>query len=92
MRTGSNARAPPPPLMTSTRGSGDIVAPLPGRITDVLVAEGDTVTKNQPLMILEAMKMEHTMVAARDGVIDALNVATGDQVAEGALLISIGDA
>ncbi len=74
------------------QGSGDIVAPLPGRITDVLVAEGDTVTKNQPLMILEAMKMEHTMVAARDGVIDALNVATGDQVAEGALLISIGDA
>ena len=71
---------------------GRLTAPMPGKIVAVLVAAGDTVEAGAPLVIMEAMKMEHTIAAPRDGVIDALLYAVGDQVADGAPLISFKDA
>ncbi len=71
---------------------GRLTAPMPGKIVAVLVAAGDAVAAGAPLVIMEAMKMEHTIAAPRDGVIDALLYAVGDQVADGAPLISFKDA
>ncbi|MSQ72305.1 MAG: acetyl/propionyl/methylcrotonyl-CoA carboxylase subunit alpha [Betaproteobacteria bacterium] len=69
-----------------------LAAPMPGKIIAVLVAAGDTVEKNAPLMILEAMKMEHTITAPRSGIIAAIHYAVGEQVAEGAELASFAEA
>ncbi len=62
-------------------------APMPGRVAALLVAAGDAVKAGQPLLVLEAMKMEHTLQAADDGVVDAVLVAVGEQIAEGAALL-----
>jgi 3-methylcrotonyl-CoA carboxylase alpha subunit len=70
-------------------GEGRIITPMPGKIVDVLVNLGEEVSKDQPLMIMEAMKMEMTIRASCDGAIDELPVSKGDQVADGVLLISI---
>lgn len=77
------------PLITSEMDetTGDNVSsPMPGRIIQVLVAPGADVKKGQALLVLEAMKMEHTIAAPRDGIIDRISFAVGDQVTEGALL------
>jgi len=68
---------------------GAALAPMPGRITAVDVAIGDTVTKGQRLVTLEAMKMEHGLVAPFDGVVAELNAAPGAQVTEGTLLVKV---
>lgn len=68
---------------------GAILAPMPGRITAVEVATGDTVTKGQRLVTLEAMKMEHGMTAPFDGMVAELNAIAGAQVSEGTLLVKI---
>jgi acetyl-CoA carboxylase biotin carboxylase subunit len=60
--------------------AGGLVAPMPGKVVKVLVAEGEQVTAGSPLLVLEAMKMEHTVRAADAGVVRALHVAVGDQV------------
>jgi len=70
-------------------GSGRVTAPMPGTVVAVLVTEGQTVAKNQPLMVLEAMKMEHTLRAPAAGKVINLNVAKGDQVTESADLITV---
>ena len=70
-------------------GDGAILAPMPGRVTAVDVAAGDTVTKGQRLVTLEAMKMEHGMTAPFDGTVAELNVEAGAQVTEGTLLVKI---
>ncbi|MFN3827705.1 MAG: acetyl-CoA carboxylase biotin carboxylase subunit [Micavibrio sp.] len=70
-------------------GEGRITAPMPGKIISVLVQKGAAVDKNQPLLIMEAMKMEMTIRAGCDGVIDELPVSAGQQVADGALLVAI---
>jgi biotin carboxyl carrier protein len=57
---------------------------MPGRILKVLAAAGDAVARGQPLVVLEAMKMEHAIVAPVDGVIERLPFAVGDLVEEGA--------
>ena len=67
---------------------GRLTAPMPGKIVAVLVGKGDTVTKGAPLLIMEAMKMEHTIAAPADGVIDELLYLVGDQVTEGAQLLA----
>jgi len=67
---------------------GSLTAPMPGKIVALLVAPGAQVSKGAPLLIMEAMKMEHTITAPADGVIDALLYLVGDQVAEGAQLLS----
>ncbi len=62
-------------------------APLPGKIIDLRVKVGDTVSKGQALLVLEAMKMEHTLAAPADGTVKSLRYAVGEQVPEGAELV-----
>jgi len=61
-------------------GSGKIIAPMPGSVLRVDVAVGDSVTKGQSLLVLEAMKMEHTISAPFDGVIVEISVKQGQQM------------
>jgi 3-methylcrotonyl-CoA carboxylase alpha subunit len=68
--------------------TGSLTAPMPGRITHVAVEAGATVTRGQSLMVLEAMKMEHAIRAPADGTVAALHFAAGDQVSEGAELLT----
>ncbi|MEG2280424.1 MAG: biotin/lipoyl-containing protein, partial [Comamonas sp.] len=68
---------------------GRLTAPMPGKVVSFAVQAGDTVTKGQPLAVMEAMKMEHTIAAPADGVVQELLYAPGDQVTEGAELIRI---
>ena len=70
---------------------GNVAAPMPGAITAVAVAPGDLVKAGQTLMVLEAMKMEHSIVAPGDGKVAAINVAPGDRVNEGAELLALED-
>ncbi|MEV0672689.1 biotin carboxylase N-terminal domain-containing protein [Mycobacterium sp. NPDC050441] len=65
---------------------GSLLAPMPGSVVRVGASVGDTVTAGQPLIWLEAMKMEHTIAAPEDGVLAELNVAAGQQVEVGATL------
>ena len=67
----------------------NLTAPMPGKVLEVFVKQGDEVTEGQTLMILEAMKMEHKIVANHDGIITALNFSTGDQVEQGNELLEI---
>ncbi len=69
---------------------GNLSAPMPGKVVAFLVKAGDVVEAGQPLAVLEAMKMEHTMAAPADGVVEELLYAPGDQVAEGAELLRLG--
>jgi 3-methylcrotonyl-CoA carboxylase alpha subunit len=68
-------------------GDAAVKAPLPGKIIDLRVKAGDTVSKGQPLLVLEAMKMEHTLAAPADGTIKTVRYAVGEQVVEGAELV-----
>ena len=68
---------------------GDILSPMPGKIIAVEVSEGQQVTKGQKLLTLEAMKMEHTLVAPFDGVVAELKATAGAQVQVEALLARI---
>ncbi|KQS48865.1 MULTISPECIES: acetyl/propionyl/methylcrotonyl-CoA carboxylase subunit alpha [unclassified Sphingomonas] len=68
---------------------GAILSPMPGRIIAVDVSAGDTVTKGQKLVTLEAMKMEHSLTAPFDGVVADFNAIEGGQVTEGAMLVRI---
>ena len=73
-------------------GDGAILAPMPGKVTSVEVAAGDAVTKGQRLLTLEAMKMEHGLVAPFDGVVAELNAVAGAQVQVDAVLVRIDKA
>lgn len=73
----------------SSAGGKSITAPMPGNILDIRVNIGDKVSKNKPLLILEAMKMENEIVAPQDGTITAIHVQKGDTVNAGTLLVSI---
>lgn len=70
-------------------GSGEIRAPMPGRIADVLVKAGDDVTAGQKLLVLEAMKTQQSLTAPFDGSISRLDAVKGSQVDEGQLLTSV---
>jgi 3-methylcrotonyl-CoA carboxylase alpha subunit len=67
---------------------GSLVSPMPGSVIDVLVKVGDSVVKGAPLMLIEAMKMEHTIAAPADGVVKEVFFAKGDQVREGVELLA----
>jgi 3-methylcrotonyl-CoA carboxylase alpha subunit len=67
---------------------GRLTAPMPGKIVAVLVSAGEAVEKGKPLLIMEAMKMEHTIAAPHAGTVSELLYAVGDQVAEGAQLLA----
>lgn len=64
-----------------------IKAPMPGLILDVMVKEGDSVKEDDALLILEAMKMENVITSPRDGVIKSVNIAKGNAIDKGYLLI-----
>ena len=70
---------------------GNVAAPMPGAITAVAVAAGDFVKAGQTLMVLEAMKMEHTIVAPGDGKVATINVSPGERVDEGTELLALED-
>ncbi|QDZ30006.1 acetyl/propionyl/methylcrotonyl-CoA carboxylase subunit alpha [Noviherbaspirillum sp. UKPF54] len=67
---------------------GRLTAPMPGKIVALLVEKGKEVEKGAPLLIMEAMKMEHTIAAPASGIVEELLYAIGDQVAEGAQLLA----
>ncbi len=69
--------------------SGRLTAPMPGKVVSFAVKAGDPVNKGQALAVMEAMKMEHTIAAPADGVVQELLYAPGDQVAEGAELLKM---
>ncbi|MDN3518729.1 acetyl/propionyl/methylcrotonyl-CoA carboxylase subunit alpha [Aquisalimonas lutea] len=69
---------------------GSLTAPMPGTVLSVLVSEGDHVEEGAALMVLEAMKMEHTIRAFTAGRVEHVNFRQGDQVSEGAELLAIG--
>jgi 3-methylcrotonyl-CoA carboxylase alpha subunit len=68
---------------------GRLTAPMPGKVVSFAVKAGDAVKKGQPLAVMEAMKMEHTIAAPADGTVAELLFAPGDQVTEGAELLKI---
>jgi 3-methylcrotonyl-CoA carboxylase alpha subunit len=68
---------------------GGLVAPMPGKVISQLVSAGQPVRQGQALAVMEAMKMEHTISAPRDGVVAEWLHAVGDQVAEGAELLKL---
>jgi biotin carboxyl carrier protein len=75
------AAAPAPAPAAAPVGEGEkVTAPMPGTILDVKVSVGDSVTKGQALMILEAMKMENEIVAPCDGKVTSITVKKGDTV------------
>jgi acetyl/propionyl-CoA carboxylase alpha subunit len=80
-----------PPIGHLGEAGGDrqIRAPMPGKVVAVAVKPGDLVSKGQALVTLEAMKMEHALVAPFDAAVEDVGVAAGDQVSEGALLASV---
>lgn len=77
------------PRQSSQSGEVTIKSPMPGLVKAVLVAEGDTVTSGQRLLVLEAMKMENDITSQRDGKIKAVHVQAGAVVEGGKPLVSI---
>lgn len=69
----------------------DLISPMPGLVTSVNVQKGQHVKKGEVLIVMEAMKMEHSLRASMDGYIEALMVSAGDQVQEGALFLKMGE-
>ncbi|WP_438477543.1 acetyl-CoA carboxylase biotin carboxyl carrier protein subunit [Streptococcus pluranimalium] len=79
----------PAPASSAPAGADALTAPMPGTILKVLVNVGDSVSENQPLMILEAMKMENEIVASSAGTVSAIHVSPGQAVNPGDGLITI---
>jgi acetyl/propionyl-CoA carboxylase alpha subunit len=90
------APAPPPDVAAATADHGAaggeqsaVVAPMPGTVIKVLVGAGDSVRARQPLVVLEAMKMETPLASPYDATVRAVHIAEGDRVAGGTLLIEL---
>jgi 3-methylcrotonyl-CoA carboxylase alpha subunit len=77
---------------SASASTGGLTTPLPGVVSAVVVAEGQTVTAGEVLMVIEAMKMEHSITAPHDGVVRAIHFARGDRVPEGSELLSLSRA
>jgi biotin carboxyl carrier protein len=69
--------------------AGGLESPMPGMVTRVEVAAGDTVTKGQPLVVLEAMKMEHVIRSPADGRVARVNVTAGEMVNGGVAVVEL---
>ena len=83
------------PIAHSADGAtegGRLTAPMPGKVIAFLAQVGERVTLGQPLAVMEAMKMEHTIAAPRDGLVEELLYAVGDQVSEGGELLRLAAA
>jgi len=85
-------RVPRFPDPNAHTAAGSLLAPMPGAVVRVAAAAGDRVTAGQALVVLEAMKMEHTVAAPLDGVLTALHVQPGDQVESGQALAVVEEA
>ncbi|UGQ46468.1 acetyl/propionyl/methylcrotonyl-CoA carboxylase subunit alpha [Massilia endophytica] len=83
-----NYRDPMAHAGESEAEGGRLTAPMPGKVVAVLAAKGQEVKKGAPLVIMEAMKMEHTIAAPHDGVVEDILYAVGDQVSDGAPLLA----
>ena len=70
-------------------GEQTVVAPMPGRVVRVLVAPGDEVERRQPVVVVEAMKMENELRASREGTVAEIHASEGMSVDAGALLVVI---
>jgi 3-methylcrotonyl-CoA carboxylase alpha subunit len=77
------------PESEGTDRHGGLIAPMPGRIIAVLAKAGDAVARGAPLIVMEAMKMEHTITAPAAGVVEQVMCAIGEQVKEGAELLRL---
>jgi len=87
-------RAPPPEaghagLRHTSGGASALEAPMPGRVVRIVVGVGDAVRERQPLVIVEAMKIEQVVTAPRDGVVAAIHCAEGEAVAGGQVLVEL---
>lgn len=67
----------------------DIVAPLSGRVIEIMVKTGDRVRKDQVVAVLEAMKMDNELIAEADGVVSSVNVSEGEFISFGTSLITL---
>lgn len=83
------AAAPAPPAAPVAGAGEKVQAPMPGTILDIKVAVGDTVSRGQTVVILEAMKMENDIVASCDGKITSILVSKGDTVNSDDVLVTI---
>ncbi|MDE6033088.1 MAG: acetyl-CoA carboxylase biotin carboxyl carrier protein subunit [Muribaculaceae bacterium] len=79
-----------PAAAPAAAGAGTVLAPLPGVVLSIPVKVGDSVGASDPVVILEAMKMENAIPAGRAGKVIAINVKEGDSVLEGAVLVTLG--
>jgi glutaconyl-CoA decarboxylase len=73
----------------ATGGAGTISAPMPGKVIQVKVKQGDSVKKGQELIVVEAMKMHNPVLAANDGVVQEIFVKAGDPIQTGTPLITV---
>ena len=81
--------APPRPPVVHRAASGELRAPMPARVTQVLVSVGDRVEERQVLLKLEAMKMENHALSPIAGTVEKVCIAAGQEVAENELLVEI---
>ena len=70
---------------------GALTAPMPGKVIEVMVKENDAVEKGAPLLIMEAMKLQHSITAPRDAIIKTIHCTTDAQIQEGSVLITLQD-
>ena len=89
-------QAASPPVSGRRRGNasaaeapGDVLAPMPGAVLEVLVSEGDAVERNQTVVVMESMKMELLITASRSGVVRRVAVQPGQQVERGMRLLEL---
>ncbi len=78
-----------PAAPSGAEGSVKVIAPMPGKILSVKAEEGKPIKKGEVAVVLEAMKMENEIYASEDGVVASVNVASGDMVESGTVLITI---
>ena len=76
---------------SSGKSEGGLSAPMPGSVLDVLIREGQRVREGQPLMTIEAMKMEHRILAPKAGEVVSINFNQGERVDMGSVLVELGD-
>jgi len=84
-----SAPVEPVKVNPSSSGKAKITAPIPGVILSLNVKVGDTIKENDLLLVLEAMKMENSIVAEKSGVVSAINVTVGQQVLQGEVMIEL---
>lgn len=81
------------PMRARTKGRsldhGQMISPMPGKILKIFVTAGEIVTVGTPILVMEAMKMEHTIKASKEGKIEAILYKEGDQVAGGVELVKL---